>query len=282
VRGEQLITQLEEFAAISASSRFHLVGHSLGGPTIRYAAENRPDLVISATTISGVNHGSQAADNESLELPLVRGIISFMGNALGHVIDTVSQASFEQNILAATDAMSPEGIAAFNGQYPTALPAVYCNGAEGMPDAGFSHGSANPDYVENNPINSFDDFAPYYANAVGGSEAGPYSLIYDGDGMSYDVYFFSFGGNQAATNTMDPLDGLHKAVSRLIDGDDDDGFVERCSMHLGYVVKDNFPMNHLDYMNWFVGLRDKNAPYAPSIYRAHFHFMKNFEIAEGL
>ena len=281
VRGEQLIQQLEEFKLSSGSDRFHLMGHSLGGPTIRYAAAKRPDLVISATSVSGANHGSDAANNDTIELPLIRGIVSVMGNMLGHVIDTVSQDSFEQNILAALDAMSTEGILAFNTEYPEGLPATFCNGAENDTAIGFSHGT-NSAYQENNPLSSFDDFSAYYPvpAATDGTAAGPYTLNYAS--TPYEVYFYSFGGNKSATNGLDPLDGLHKAVAKMLEGDDNDGMVERCSTHHGWVIKDNYPMNHLDFMNWFVGLRASDAPYAPSMYRAHGHYLQQLEIANGL
>ncbi|MCK5880225.1 MAG: hypothetical protein KAG18_00035 [Sinobacterium sp.] len=274
VRGEQLITQLEEFSALSGMTRFHLMGHSLGAPTIRYAAAMRPDLVVSATSIAGVNYGSEAANNETIEPPLVRGIVSLIGNLLGHVIDTVSQNKFEQNILAATDAMEKEGADAFNAAYPVGLPSVYCNNSEASL-VGFSHGT-NGDYVENNPINSYDDFAAFYDGSNDAGAAGPYNI------NGSDVYFYSYGGNHVATHKSDPLDGLHKSVSKLIDGDDDDGFVERCSTHHGYVIKDNYPMNHMDFQNWVVGLREKGAPYAGSIFRAHIHHLKLLEISESL
>ena len=272
VRGEQLITQLEEFRTQSGSQKFHVFGHSLGAPTIRYVAAVRPDFFVSATSVAGVNYGSQAADADLFQLPVLSLITNLIGNILGHVIDTISQADFEQNVRAAINAMDKEGIAKFNASYPVGLPAVYCNGSEGSP-AGFSHGT-NSAYVENNPINSFDDFAGYYDGANDpGSAAGPYALTYNS--ISHDVLFYSFGGNKAETNKKDPTDALTKAVTKMVDGDDDDGFVERCSFHHGYVVKDNYNMNHLDFMNWVVGLRAADAPYAPSVYRAHVHYLQS-------
>ena len=281
VRGAQLISQLELFQVQSGMNRFHLIGHSLGGPTIRYAAGERPDLVVSATSVSGVNQGSQAADNDLFDPPLVRGIIAVIGNLLGHTIDLVSQESFEQNILASLDAMASEGIAEFNTAYPKGLPSTYCNGAETDSVNGFSHGINGP-FAESDALNSFTNFSDYYHNALSLPNAsGPYEIA-DTSGAFHDVYFYSFGGNRAETNTKDPLEGLHRAVSELIDGDDDDGFVERCSFHHGWVIKDNYPMNHLDVMNWFIGLRDDAAPYAPSMYRAHAHFLQQLEIQQNL
>ncbi|NRB42064.1 MAG: triacylglycerol lipase [Pseudomonadales bacterium] len=228
IRGEQLITQLEDFSAISGKAKFNLFGHSLGAPTIRYVAAVRPDLVASVTSIAGVNAATSIAEWDKLKLPLVSGIVNIMGNALGHLIDAVSQNEFEQNIIATMHSMNDEGIAQFNQSYPDGLPASYCGG-------------------DNSP----------------GSE-GPFN----------GIYYYSWAGNKAATNGYDPLDLLHKSTSKLIDGDDDDGMVPRCATHLGFVIKDDYPMNHLDHMNWFMALRDDNAPYPPTLYRAQANRLK--------
>lgn len=228
VRGEQLITQLEDFAAISGKAKFNLFGHSLGAPTIRYVAAVRPDLVASVTSVAGVNAPTAIADWDKLELPLVKFIVNVMGNSLGHLIDAVSQNEFEHNIIATMHALNDEGMAAFNQSYPDGLPAAYCGG-----------------------------------DATPGSE-GPFN----------GIYYYSWAGNKAATNGYDPLDILHKSTSKLIDGDDDDGMVPRCATHLGFVIKDDYPMNHLDNMNWFMALRAADAPYPPTLYRTQANRLK--------
>ena len=52
VRGEQLIRDLDNLRAVTGKQKFNLIGHSHGGPTIRYVASVRPDLVASATLLS--------------------------------------------------------------------------------------------------------------------------------------------------------------------------------------------------------------------------------------
>ncbi|UUZ52174.1 hypothetical protein LP419_21325 [Massilia sp. H-1] len=42
--------------------KVNLIGHSHGGPTIRYVASVRPDLVASVSSVGGVNKGSRVAD----------------------------------------------------------------------------------------------------------------------------------------------------------------------------------------------------------------------------
>ena len=61
-RGEQLVSVLEDLRASTGAQKFNLIGHSLGGPTIRYAAGVRPDLVASVSTVNAVNFGSDVAD----------------------------------------------------------------------------------------------------------------------------------------------------------------------------------------------------------------------------
>ena len=62
VRGEQLITEVERILAVSGADKVNLIGHSHGGPTIRYVASVRPDLIASATSIGGVHKGTPIAD----------------------------------------------------------------------------------------------------------------------------------------------------------------------------------------------------------------------------
>lgn len=42
VRGEQLITQVEEVLVLTGKDKVNLIGHSHGGPTIRYVAAVKP------------------------------------------------------------------------------------------------------------------------------------------------------------------------------------------------------------------------------------------------
>lgn len=62
VRGEQLLIQVKQILAATGATKVNLIGHSHGGPTIRYVASGRPDLVASVTSVGGVNKGSVVAD----------------------------------------------------------------------------------------------------------------------------------------------------------------------------------------------------------------------------
>ncbi len=62
MRGEQLLSQLETLQALYGHSKFNLIGHSHGAPTVRYVASVRPDIVASVTSVGGPNTGSPVAD----------------------------------------------------------------------------------------------------------------------------------------------------------------------------------------------------------------------------
>ncbi|RRS06360.1 lipase [Aquabacterium soli] len=64
-RGEELNKQLDAWKAASPwynkIQKFNLIGHSHGGPTVRYSAATRSDIA-SVSTMSGTHYGSKVAD----------------------------------------------------------------------------------------------------------------------------------------------------------------------------------------------------------------------------
>jgi triacylglycerol lipase len=62
VRGEQLLTRIDEILRQTGADKVNLIGHSQGSLTARYAAAKRPDRVASVTSVAGPNHGSELAD----------------------------------------------------------------------------------------------------------------------------------------------------------------------------------------------------------------------------
>ena len=62
VRGEQLLAQVKNILAITGAAKVNLVGHSHGGPTVRYVAGVAPQLVASVTSVAGPHKGSRVAD----------------------------------------------------------------------------------------------------------------------------------------------------------------------------------------------------------------------------
>lgn len=88
------------------------------------------------------------------------------------------------------------------------------------------------------------------------------------------VYYFSWSGTRTLTNIFDPSDAALALTSLLIPGDDD-GLVPRCSSHLGYVLKDNYRMNHLDEVNQMIGFHHLFETDPLTVYRQHANRLKN-------
>ena len=129
VRGEQLLAQVEEIIAVSGADKVNLIGHSHGGPTIRYVASVRPDLIASVTSIAGVNKGTPVADTlqEWADGSSVfEGLIAPLGNLLANVIDLISGGGYDQDILASMKSMTTAEAAAFNELHPGGIPETAC------------------------------------------------------------------------------------------------------------------------------------------------------------
>lgn len=98
IRGEQLQHQVEEILAITGAEKVNLIGHSHGGPTIRYVAGVAPALVASLTSVGAPHKGSPVADlilqaeGTPVQGPLVGESIWYLKPLLGHKvwIQTVS------------------------------------------------------------------------------------------------------------------------------------------------------------------------------------------------
>ena len=124
VRGEQLLYQVKQIIAATGKGKVNLIGHSQGGPTSRYVASVRPDLVASVSSVAGVNKGSKVAD---IALGLVPGVSSTLANAVGSIISFLSGGSgLPQNGHAALVSLSTDGTAAFNARHPAGLPSTAC------------------------------------------------------------------------------------------------------------------------------------------------------------
>src|SRR5690606_32391047 len=87
IRGEQLLEQVKEIRAISGAAKVNLIGHSHGGPTIRYVAGVAPELVASLTSVGAPHKGSPVADlilqaeSTPLQGPLV-GSVNLVSKAI--------------------------------------------------------------------------------------------------------------------------------------------------------------------------------------------------------
>lgn len=129
-RGEQLLEQVEEIVAISGKQKVNLVGHSHGGPTARYVASVRPDLVASVTSVGAPHKGSATADflREIPEGSAGEAVVAGLVNALGAFINLVSGSSSmtPQNALGSLESLNSTGAAAFNARFPEGIPTSAC------------------------------------------------------------------------------------------------------------------------------------------------------------
>lgn len=129
-RGEELLEQVEEIVAISGRPKVNLIGHSHGGPTIRYVAAVSPQLVASATSVGAPHKGSAAADFIRQVPPGSAGeaLLSGIVNGLGSLINFLSGSSSTtpQNALGALESLNSVGAAQFNAKYPQGLPTSAC------------------------------------------------------------------------------------------------------------------------------------------------------------
>lgn len=235
IRGEQLLAQVEDIVAIEsglnpAINKVNLVGHSHGGPTTRYVASVRPDLVASVTTVHGVNAmGSATADaiDAAINQAGTWLVLQATFNALAVLIDTVAQDPHHQNAHNSFRSLSFEGVEAFNDDHPWGVPLAECGEGD-------------------------------YSHDFGGGNV---------------VRYYSWGGNSIETNPYDPLDWLMAASGSVVQGESD-GMVPKCGQNLGMVIRNDYAHNHLDAMNWTVGLRQAGSTNPLSIYRAQANRLK--------
>lgn len=130
IRGEQLLEQVKEIAAITGADKVNLIGHSHGGPTIRYVAGSEPKLVASLTTVGAPHKGSPVGDlilkaeGTAIEAPLV-GTINLVSKAITWA-QGLDPNSYPHDSLAGGGSLTASGSAKFNQKYPIGMPSTAC------------------------------------------------------------------------------------------------------------------------------------------------------------
>lgn len=125
-RGEQLLGQIKRVLQGTGASKVNLIGHSQGALAARYAGAVAPQSVASVTSVSGPNRGSELAD--FLRKALIPGKMPEQVAETGATLFAEFLAllgghrQMPQNALAALNALTTEGVDAFNGKYPQGLP----------------------------------------------------------------------------------------------------------------------------------------------------------------
>ncbi|MGQ0597588.1 esterase/lipase family protein [Aquabacterium sp.] len=126
-RGEELIQQMKQWAAKDGVKKFNLIGHSHGGPTVRYAAGTVPTMVASVSTMAGTHLGSKVAD-EILAGTTPGGTFDSVATAGLKLISwlTGNKTTSQADLLTALNALSTPGAVAFNAKFPVGAPTTNC------------------------------------------------------------------------------------------------------------------------------------------------------------
>jgi triacylglycerol lipase len=223
VRGEQLLLRIADVLQQTGAEKVHLIGHSQGALTARYAAALKPEWVASVTSVAGPNHGSELADFFKRKVPhgslrerilgaLLRGIVRVMA----WMERGYKGAPLPVDVAAAQQSLTLEGVAAFNIKYPQGIPETW--GGEGA--------------AEVNGVRYYSwsgTIQPGMTNKGGNR--------FDGPHVACRLFARTFQRESGQC----------------------DGLVGRYSSHLGAVIGDQYPMDHFDIINQTFGLVGKDA-----------------------
>jgi triacylglycerol lipase len=117
-RGEELNKQLDQWKAKDKVAKFNLIGHSHGGPTVRYSAGTRDDIV-SVSSMSGTHYGSMVADKILANTTPDGGFDKAATGGLQLIAWlTGNKTSSQADLKTALVALSHTGAAAFNAKFP--------------------------------------------------------------------------------------------------------------------------------------------------------------------
>lgn len=176
-RGQQLVEYLEDLqASLGGNVKFNLMGHSLGGPTIRYAAEEGgSNLVASVTTINAVNFGSDVADVALGIIPVDSGTAAFIDTALslmGNITDSLSgNPEYANNALDAITFMTTPRSNEFNAIYSDGKPTSRCGEGSAKVN-GIRYYSWGGDMAFTNILDISDPFLIFTGAVINGKNDG--------------------------------------------------------------------------------------------------------------
>lgn len=223
VRGEQLLGIIEDICQRTGADKVNLIGHSQGALSARYAAAKRPDRVASVTSVAGPNHGSELAD---------------------HLERTAPGDSVRGRILKAV----LHGFAVVLGWLETGWR------RDPLPiDVHASHQS-----LTSAGVALFNQAYPQGLPEVWGGEGPP-----EVNGVRYYSWSGTLqpGRTDQGLNRFDGSNYFCRLFARSFVREKGlcDGMVGRFSSHLGQVIGDDYPLDHLDIVNQSLGAVGKGA-----------------------
>ena len=166
MRGEQAARQIETILATTGADKVNLIGHSHGGPTARYVASVYPQYVASVTSVGGVNWGTPIADDMQLlgdKAPLLGSLAYGAQNALGRLLDFLSNGHLPQNAAAAIHSLTTADTLRFNALYPEGMPTDYCGEGPEQATDGIYYFS----WTGNRQLTNLADIGDYFLVATG-------------------------------------------------------------------------------------------------------------------
>lgn len=217
MRGEQLLLQIAEARRRSGAEKVHLLGHSHGALVCRYAAAHRPEWVASVTSLAGPNQGSELAD---------------------HIERSAGPHSLRGKLLQA---------AVYGLAWLIRLLDSGARGASLPINASAAHRSLTTEGV-----GIFNHQYPQGLPRAWGEE-GPEEV----NGVRYYSWSGTLqpGITDQGGNRRDPSNWFCRRFARTFvrEAGQCDGMVGRVSSHLGKVIRDDYPLDHLDIVNQHFG-----------------------------
>lgn len=157
IRGEQLLQQVDEVLALTGSSKVNLIGHSHGGPTIRYIEIVAPAKVASLTAVAGTFKGTKVADDMLSNAP-VKLLLTIFGQYIIAPLETILEGNpnLPNNLERSLKSISEEGALEFNRKYPTAAIPTNCGQGQKVTENGVYHYSWSGKAQLTNPLDMID------------------------------------------------------------------------------------------------------------------------------
>lgn len=140
LRGEQLLEQVDLVLAITGADKVNLIGHSHGGPTIRYIEIVAPEKVASLTAVAGTIKGSKVAD-DILNNTGVKSIFTIFGQYIIAPLEALLEGnpSLPNSLDHSLKSLSQKGSAEFNAKYPSAAIPKDCGNGQKVTSNGIYH-----------------------------------------------------------------------------------------------------------------------------------------------